>query len=358
MAPSLCTDDMTGTGKSGPAKFNAKQHLAYSPPSNTLQMKDLGQNPTEISPVASTEPFPLLSHDAILQHRREIFSGDVLDNCMHHTRPGSVQIRGMAPRYASFIHEFWHSPEVLKIISDNAGVDLIPAMDYEISHTNVQLGPGGLDAVRNTPLEPPAATEEAISEFEKAKPQTRAVTDQTRPIIEWHRDSHPFVCVVMLSDARHMIGGETELKKADGSTLKVKAPQMGCAVILQGRYITHTAAPAANMPERVTIVTSFRPRNPTLLDETTNSNVRNKSHLTELYFQWTTYRLDVLAQRAHIAAKELREMYEKNVNASEPEGKKGLCQVETVDVNAVEAWVEVQMKYMKETLHEMRPLGQ
>lgn len=226
MAPSLCTDDMTGTGKSGPAKFNSKQHLAYSPPSDILQMKDLGQSPTELSPVASTEPFPLLSHDAIIQHRREIFSGDVLDNCMHHTRPGSVQIRGMAPRYASFIHEFWHSPEVLKIISDNAGVDLIPAMDYEISHTNVQLGPGGLDAVRKTPLEPPAATEEAISEFEMDKPQTRAVTDQTRPIIEWHRDSHPFVCVVMLSDARHMIGGETELKKADGSTLKVKAPQM------------------------------------------------------------------------------------------------------------------------------------
>lgn len=112
------------------------------------------------------------------------------------------------------------------------------------------------------------------------------------------------------------------------------------------------------MPERVTIVTSFRPRDPTLLDETTNSNVRNKSHLTELYFQWTTYRLDVLAQRAQIAAKSLREKYEKNVSESDPEGKKGLCRVETVDVKQIEAWVEDQMKYMKETLHEMRPLGQ
>ncbi len=34
------------------------------------------------------------------------------------------------------------------------------------------------------------------------------------------------MCVVMLSDARHMTGGETELMKGDGSTLKVKAPQM------------------------------------------------------------------------------------------------------------------------------------
>jgi len=30
----------------------------------------------------------------------------------------------------------------------------------------------------------------------------------------------------MLSDARHMTGGETELMKGDGTTLKVKAPQM------------------------------------------------------------------------------------------------------------------------------------
>lgn len=95
-----------------------------------------------------------------------------------------------------------------------------------------------------------------------------------------------------------------------------------------------------------------------MLDETTNANVRNKSQLSELYFQWTTYRLDVLAQRAQIAANELREKYEMNVKLSDPEGKRGLCRVETVDVQAIEAWVQDQMKYMKETLHEMRPLGQ
>lgn len=58
------------------------------------------------------------------------------------------------------------------------------------------------------------------------KARERAVTDQTWPIIEWHEDSHPWVCVVMLSDARHMSGGETELMKGDGTTIKVKAPQM------------------------------------------------------------------------------------------------------------------------------------
>ena len=215
--------------------FSASKHLAYEPPSSVLTMKDLGLEPTELSPVATTEPFPLLSHEAVLAHRAELFSKPVLDNCLHATRPGSVQLRGMAPRYAPFIHQFWNSPEVLKIVSDVAGVDLIPVMDYETSHTNVQLGPGGIDAVRATPVEPPEATKEAIRQFDQDKPKKRLVTDQTKPIIEWHKDSHPWVCVVMLSDARNMVGGETELMKGDGTTLKVKAPQMvGCS---QDKYI-------------------------------------------------------------------------------------------------------------------------
>lgn len=206
-------------------QFNPDKHISSSPPTSILRMKDLRLEPTALSPVATTEPFPLLSHEAVLQHRRELFNRDVLDNYLHHTRSGSVQLRGMAPRYAPFIYQFWRSPELLKIVSDIAGVELVPALDYEICHTNVQLGPGGLDMVRNTPIEPPEASDEAIEQFEKDKPDMRGVTDQTKPIIEWYRDSHPWVCVVMLSDARHMSGGETELMKGDGTTLKVKAPK-------------------------------------------------------------------------------------------------------------------------------------
>ncbi|CAG9952786.1 unnamed protein product [Clonostachys rosea f. rosea IK726] len=369
MAPSAVFDTPATLGSTEPlssrasknvsaTKFDASKHLAYSPPSSILKMEDIKLQPTALSPVATTDPFPLLSHDAVLQYRRELFSKEVLDNCLHYTRPGSVQLRGMAPRYTPFIHEFWHSPEVLKIVSDIAGVELVPAMDYEVSHTNVQLGPGGLEAVRNTPIEPPEATEEAIKKFEQEKPKKQVVTDQTKPIIEWHKDSHPWVCVVMLSDARHMTGGETELMKGDGTTLKVKAPQMGCAVLLQGRYISHTAAPVTNMPERVTVVTSFRPKNPLLLDETTNANIRNKSHLTELYYQWTTYRLDVLAQRCQLTAQALREKYLENVEKHDPEGKSGMCRVETVNVPDMEKWAEEMIKYIKETMYEMRPLEQ
>jgi hypothetical protein len=112
------------------------------------------------------------------------------------------------------------------------------------------------------------------------------------------------------------------------------------------------------MPERVTIVTSFRPKDPRTVDDTTNANVRNKSHLSELYYQWTTYRLDVLAQRARLTADALRKRYQENVEASDSEGKPGLCRVETVNVTEVEAWAKEQIEYIQQTLHEMRPLGQ
>lgn len=88
----------------------------------------------------------------------------------------------------------------------------------------------------------------------------------------------------------------------------------------------------------------------------TNANVRNKSHLSELYYQWTVYRLDVLAERARLAAQAFRERYAENVQKSDREGRPGLCRVDTVDVAEVKNWVEEQTKYMQQTLYETRPL--
>ena len=58
----------------------------------------------------------------------------------------------------------------------------------------------------------------------------------------------------MLSDATTMQGGETALACADGSVKKVRGPQMGWALMLQGRYIDHVALGAFGAPERVTMV--------------------------------------------------------------------------------------------------------
>lgn len=77
-----------------------------------------------------------------------------------------------------------------------------------------------------TPVEPPLVGPEAAAKYKKEASEPKAVTDEVTPIVEWHFDSHPFVVVVMLSDATHMVGGETEIMGGDGKTFKVKAPQM------------------------------------------------------------------------------------------------------------------------------------
>ena len=205
--------------------FNPTKHLSYQPPSSIISLKDIHLPPSPISTVASSVPFPLLSPAAIEAHRSELFSKPVLSNCLWKKRAGAAQIRGMAPRYAPFIHQFWTSPEVLGIVSSIAGIDLVPVVDYEICHTNVQLGDGGLDSVWDTPAVPPEPTEEERRGFE----ERRGVGENEeveKAIVPWHRDSHPFVCVVMLSNAAFMTGGETELQKGDGTTMKVRSPQM------------------------------------------------------------------------------------------------------------------------------------
>lgn len=46
------------------------------------------------------------------------------------------------------------------------------------------------------------------------------------PVVNWHKDSYPFVCVLMLSDATEMTGGETGLRTGTGELLKIRGPQM------------------------------------------------------------------------------------------------------------------------------------
>lgn len=71
----------------------------------------------------------------------------------------------------------------------------------------------------------------------------------------------------------------------------------GHAVVLQGRYIEHQALRALGSTERITMVTSFRPRSAFVKDDTVLTTVRPISDLSELYSQYTDYRLEMLEKR-------------------------------------------------------------
>ena len=71
----------------------------------------------------------------------------------------------------------------------------------------------------------------------------------------------------------------------------------GNGVVLQGRYIEHQALKAMGGAERITMVTSFRPKDPLVKDDSVLQTVRAVSNLSELYGGYAEYRLEMLEER-------------------------------------------------------------
>lgn len=70
---------------------------------------------------------------------------------------------------------------------------------------------------------------------------------------------------------------------------------MGSAMMLQGGLVRHLALPSSSSSsDRITIVTSFRPKAVGLYDSSFMTNIRCYSDLPLLYVQWVQYRLDRL----------------------------------------------------------------
>lgn len=78
-------------------------------------------------------------------------------------------------------------------------------------------------------------------------------------------------------------------------------------MILQGRHIEHQALRAFGTTERITMVTSFRPRDPTMRDDTVLTTVRAISNLSQLYFQFSEYRLEMLQERIRLRLEKMLE---------------------------------------------------
>ncbi|KAL8730426.1 MAG: hypothetical protein Q9166_004064 [cf. Caloplaca sp. 2 TL-2023] len=293
--------DSIPTEKVASGDFDPKTHIQYEPPVRVHTMKDLNlPENTGISPVAVSEPFRLFTTEAVHRMRAEVLSQDVWDNCQYSSNLAQCQLRGFAAQYAPFVYDTWKSPETLSIISKIAGVELVTEMDFEIAHINISV-----KSEQQRKEEVAAFVEKKA--FDEDEGIAGCPWEDDKPIVDWHTDSYPFVCVTMLSDCESMIGGETALKTGTGEIVKVRGPQMGCAVILQGRYIEHQALRALGTTERITMVTSFRPRCPNLPDDTVLTTVRPISNLSELYSQYSEYRLDILEERVRTQLRVLRE---------------------------------------------------
>jgi hypothetical protein len=102
-----------------------------------------------------------------------------------------------------------------------AGVELVPWGNYEIAHINFS-------------TKSAAQVREELAEVEsrkRAHAEDEGIgdcinDDDKKPIVGWHKDSYPFVCVLMLSDCTNMIGGETALVTGKGGIEKIRGPSM------------------------------------------------------------------------------------------------------------------------------------
>lgn len=279
--------------------FDPAKHLQHTPPSKVYTMNELGYpNSRGVSHVGVSEPFPLFSEDAVEQMRKEVLSQEVKAKHEYSSDLAQSQLRGFAPDCAPFVYDAWKNPRTLAIISKIAGVDLVPAMDFEIGHVNLSV----------------TSEEEKARALAYIKEQAAAGInwEDESPIVDWHTDSYPFVCVTMLSDCTDMVGGETALRKGDGEVTKVRGPQRGSAVILQGRYIEHQALRALGTTERISMVTSFRPRSAAIKDDTVLTTVRAVSNLDELYHQFAEYRFEMLEERCRNINRYMRDQKRAN----------------------------------------------
>ncbi|KAK4238811.1 hypothetical protein C8A03DRAFT_43480 [Achaetomium macrosporum] len=263
-----------------PVAWDPEKHLCFQPPAKIHTMSDIGLEGHEISTTAVSDPFPLFSKEAMVQMRREIFSGPVLEHCRYSSSFNANMVRGMGQERAPFTYNAWWDPETLAKISQVASIELVPAFDFEVANINISINDH--DA------------ETAATEAEKTSS------------VAWHYDSFPFVCVTMASDCTGMVGGETATKLPSGEIRKVRGPQMGTAVVMQGRYIYQQALKTFGGRERISMVTAFRPKSPFVRDETILTGSRAISNLDELYSQYTEYRLEVLEERFLAKLKEER----------------------------------------------------
>ncbi|KAF2181544.1 hypothetical protein K469DRAFT_450358, partial [Zopfia rhizophila CBS 207.26] len=212
---------------------------------------------TGASPIALVGPFRLFSDTTIRRMREELLSmaekygveGKVVRN----------QMRGMVPEYIQAESNVWRNERTITRISHFAELDLVPVIKMEISQVNIA-----------EPLE-----NDTMS-------------------VEMHKDSYPFVCVVMLSDTTGMEGGETILKGPLGATRTLESLKMGWAYVLQGYHVAHAVKSFSGPHNRITAITSFRPSSPLVLDETNLGTVRSISHFDRLHREFYEYRVGMI----------------------------------------------------------------
>jgi hypothetical protein len=226
-APHLIDPASTDFKTRSPIAFDPSKHLQFSPPSDRYLLDDLLLSPENAtSKVAITKPFPLFTLGGVEELRRDLFRPEVINKYAWTQKPGTYIIRGSG-KNTPFVYDAWRSEAVRKACSEAAGLELEIVFDYEIAHVNVQLDSTSAhvdeldEFAKVLPSAYPPRTEALVGHNETTRDEDLRSNDSQGLVGRWHNDCYPWVCVCMISDPTGMEGGETALRKGDGSLLKV-----------------------------------------------------------------------------------------------------------------------------------------
>jgi hypothetical protein len=86
------------------------------------------------------------------------------------------------------------------------------------------------------------------------------------------------------------------------------------------------------------MVTAFRPRDPTLNDSSVLTTIRPITEPSQLYFQWTEYRIQVLQERLQRMLKDLQQQHYNE---------------KPTDVKAVKKFLQQQEEWLYQTNKEI-----
>lgn len=298
-------------------EFDAKKHINFDKPGTKHRFEDLGIGKTHVKPIneiAAVEPFKLFTQEAVDIIKWEIFSNHKLlkkygrlnnSNNSNNSSSLDFHISGFIDE-TTFTKQAFGSEELTDIINEVMEDVLYMPHQFSMSHVNVSLAHNGDDAKENEPVD-----------YDKLKQdQDRDVANITSGV-NWHYDSPPLVCVMMLSAPENMVGGETGVRLGDDkSIMRIPNAKEGYGTMLQGRVIKHIATKPMNNCERISYVISFIPKDPTRYDSTCATSERPgvSSAFTNdrFYPVYVDYRLNRIEQRLKLFRTQLVENYNQN----------------------------------------------
>lgn len=282
--------------------FNVHEHLWVDSGEtlrSSMKLQNFGIDPVELgvaSDHAVTKPFRLLSPDAVSIINDELKR--IGPSCTFQAPPFAPCVMRGVTHYSRFIDQLWSSPELSALLSAVSGVALKPhPMKLERAHVNIQKAHSSTVPAAGAPVANQSALE----------------VEAPQPVFDWHLDSQPFVCIVMLSDPPDdAIGGQTMVRTPNNQEeFGLTFPQAGYAYFMQGSVLPHCAMPAVNY-NRVTMITSFVFADPLLSEKTDMGLAAHYTPTDQLRAEYASYRLEAAANKANALKARLRVNVRKN----------------------------------------------